>query len=142
MTIEITKLDLLEMKALRITGSEAARRKHCSIGVIRRAEKLHGVELYKNPRHKTKHVDEELLAKVKALVQVGTSVPKMCEILNEPYVKIKNICYQNGLRVRPTPKEEYSPYKMCFVPSTYGSESLLYKVPKELRELAVNRAWR
>jgi len=142
MTISITKTELLEWKIAKITASEAARKKPCSIGVIRRAEKIHDVYLFRNDKFKRAKVDVVLLGKVKACIALNMTMNMICEHTGERYNTIKNICYQNGLKPRPALKSEFVKSDEPKVIDSYGRESMLYGIPEEIKQIAVNRPWR
>lgn len=135
MTISITKSELLEWKLAKMTASEASRKKPCSIGVIRRAEKIHDVFLYRNDKYARAKVDDVLLGKVKACISLNMTMNQICKHTGERYNKIKNICYQNGLKARPALKSEFESSEQVKIFDSYGSESILYCIPKDIKKL-------
>lgn len=138
----VSKKDLLEWKLIKITASEAARRRQCSIGVIRRAEKLYQVELYRNRKYKAAVVDTVLLDDIKRCIAANMNMRQICMALNKPYHNVKNVCYQNGLQIRKSQRGEYQSIDYDFVPlDSYGKESLMYKVSDDVKAIITGK-WR
>ena len=89
-----------------------------------------------------KKIDPRFFADLVDCVEQGIKMPEIAERLNVRYSIVKNTCLTYGLKPVLTPHDERNFNNVVKIPDTYGSESMLYKVPRELRELAVNRAWR
>jgi len=89
-----------------------------------------------------KKIDPRFFADLVDCVEQGIKMPEIAERLNVSYITVKNTCKTHGLKPALTRHDERKINNVVQIPTTYGKESLMYKVPRELRELAVNRAWR